>query len=596
MTNLDQIYSTNISEGNIKISHLKRNLVLISLARLLFFLLFIIPPFFLFPDHQVFGILLCLSALILFFVSIKMYIKLGTQKKFEQIKVKINTQEEEALKHDFSKFKPGNEFINPNHINSYDLDLFGKGSLYQFLNRTVTLKGNSYLAEMLQTPILSIPEIELRQQLVNELTDRVTWRQNFSAQGKMYDEDEKESKLFEKWNTDVFNLKTFTFTKVLLFILPIIALASIAFWMVEKNSALFQFSLLLQIVLWSVESKNIKLIYSHFGKKVNILQKYGALLKHIEEFEWKSDEGKKLINKLKDSGMPSVEINKLKKIISSFDQRNNLFMAFILNLVFVWDVMHSYRLIKWHQRNKENYQIWGEAIAFIDAVNSLANYSFNHTNYAYPEFSSEKFIVNASRLGHPLIHPTKRIDNDFIFKNETGVMIVTGANMSGKSTFLRTVGVNMVLGMIGAPVCASKMVFKPVEVFSNMRTTDSLFDDESYFFAELKRIKAILDEINSGKELLIILDEILKGTNSVDKLAGSQKLVQRLIKQKTAAIIATHDLKLTDIENDFPEAVVNKCFEITIDNEEMEFDYLLRDGVTTIMNATFLMKKMGIIE
>ena len=168
--------------------------------------------------------------------------------------------------------------------------------------------------------------------------------------------------------------------------------------------------------------------------------------------------------------------------------------------------------------------------------------------------------------------------------------------MAGKSTVLRTIGVNMIMGMVGAPVCATRMQFKPVEIFSNMRTSDSLFNDESYFFAELKRIKAILDEIDKGKELLIILDEILKGTNSVDKLAGSKKLVKRLLRQNTNAIIATHDLKLTEIENEYPDKVLNKCFEITIDNNEMEFDYKLRDGVTSIMNATFLMTKMGIID
>lgn len=154
----------------------------------------------------------------------------------------------------------------------------------------------------------------------------------------------------------------------------------------------------------------------------------------------------------------------------------------------------------------------------------------------------------------------------------------------------------MVLGMSGAPVCAEYMKFKPVEVFSNMRTTDSLFDDESYFFAELKRIKAILDEIDKGRDLLIILDEILKGTNSVDKLNGSLKLVKRLVAQRTTSIIATHDLKLTDIEEEYPKEVKNKCFEITIENDEMQFDYKLRNGVTTVMNATFLMKKMGIID
>lgn len=596
MENLNSTYSARISDGEVKIKRINKILVWLSVLRLSFFLLIFILPFYLIPKSLLLGIFSSVVFIALFLFSVKKYIEIRKQKKFEQFKVEINHNEKEALKHNFSRFYAGDEFINPNHINSYDLDLFGSGSLFQFLNRTVTNKGKSDLAEMLQTPILDVDKIKKRQLLVGEMTDELEWRQNFSAQGKMYVEDAKESELFEKLNKESFSLKSIAFTKLLLFVLPFISIVSIVFWVYENNSAFFQFSLILQVIFWLYHSKNIKLIYSFFGKSVNVLQKYGELLNYIEHFEWKSGEGKNLISKLKESGMPSVEIKKLRNIISSFDNRNNLLMGFILNLVFVWDVWHSYRLVQWHKRNKNNYKLWVESIAFVDALNSFANYSFNHKEYAFPDFSTDEFFIDAKQLGHPLIHPSKKIDNDFEFKNENGVMIVTGANMSGKSTFLRTVGVNMVLGMSGAPVCASEMIFKPVEVFSNMRTTDSLFDDESYFFAELKRIKAILDEVEKGKELLIILDEILKGTNSVDKLAGSQKLVQRLIKQKADAIIATHDLKLTEIENKFPKTVVNKCFEITIENDEMDFDYKLRDGVTTIMNATFLMKKMGIIE
>jgi DNA mismatch repair ATPase MutS len=175
------------------------------------------------------------------------------------------------------------------------------------------------------------------------------------------------------------------------------------------------------------------------------------------------------------------------------------------------------------------------------------------------------------------------------------VMIVTGANMAGKSTFLRTVGVSLVLARTGAPVCAAEMVFSPVEIYTNMRTTDSLLKDESYFFAELKRIKGVLDRLQNGERIFVILDEMLKGTNSVDKFNGSKELIRRLVELKAVALIATHDLKLSEMEDTYPQQVFNKCFEIRIENDEMVFDYKLTDGVTQTMNATFLMKKMGII-
>jgi DNA mismatch repair ATPase MutS len=155
--------------------------------------------------------------------------------------------------------------------------------------------------------------------------------------------------------------------------------------------------------------------------------------------------------------------------------------------------------------------------------------------------------------------------------------------------------VNLVLGRVGAPVCATKMTLTPIAIYTNMRTTDSLLKDESYFFAELKRLKGVLERLQNGERIFVILDEMLKGTNSIDKLNGSKELIKKLIEFKSVSLIATHDLKLSEMENDFRQQVFNKCFEIKIENDEMVFDYKLSDGVTKTMNATFLMKKMGII-
>jgi len=198
-------------------------------------------------------------------------------------------------------------------------------------------------------------------------------------------------------------------------------------------------------------------------------------------------------------------------------------------------------------------------------------------------------------LGHPLLHPEKRVCNDMKLDHWSQVLIVTGANMAGKSTFLRTVGVNLVLAKTGAPVCATSMKVTPVDLYTNMRTTDSLLKDESYFFAELRRIKTVLDKLKDGERFFIILDEMLKGTNSVDKLNGSKELVRKLVHFQAVSLIATHDLKLSEMEKEFPDQVSNKCFEIRIENDELVFDYKLSDGITQTMNATFLMKKMGII-
>jgi len=596
MPDLHNLYSSRIETFEKELLRKRKELVLINTGRLLFFLIFLITPFKLYPVNTLLGIIVPAVSLILFLSLVKRNTDVNAKKKFLENLIIINENEIEALSHQFSIFDPGSEFIDPDHINSYDLDLFGKGSLFQYINRTITINGKTRLAEMFSQPMTKPDNLKLRQGLIQELAADYEFRHDFSASGMMYDEDQSESEIFKKWGGESFHLRSDKMLPFLLFLLPALSASALLYWIFAGNSTLFIFAGIIQSVFWVFEKKNIKTIYAQFGKRVNILLKYASLLQKIEKRVWNSEEGKALMDDLRLKGIPSKEISQLKRIISAFDNRNNFLIGPILNVILAWDVLCSYRLILWHNRNKENYGHWDSTIAFFDAIISFSNFTFNHPNYCFPGFSEGKFNLNAKGMGHPLIPSHKRIANDFSIYGEKQLVIVTGANMAGKSTFLRTVGVNMVLGMNGAPVCATRMEFTPVEVFSNMRTTDSLFDDESYFFAELKRIKSILVALDEGKQILIILDEILKGTNSIDKLAGSQKLLKRLVGQRASAIIATHDLKLTEMETEFPDFIQNNCFEITIENNEMHFDYTLRSGVTKMMNATFLMKKMGIID
>ena len=285
----------------------------------------------------------------------------------------------------------------------------------------------------------------------------------------------------------------------------------------------------------------------------------------------------------------------LKKRVKEFEYRGNLIVGLILNSLFLWDIRCVYKLWKWHQANHHNLAVWLEVIAETDALISLANYTKNNSGLTFPEIKDEEFTFEAIDLGHPLLQPGKRVCNDFKINGWSKVVIITGANMAGKSTFLRTVGVNLVLARMGAPVCAKQLVFTPIDIYTNMRTTDSLLKDESYFFAELKRIKGVLERLQTGERIFVILDEMLKGTNSVDKLNGSKELIRKLVQLQSVSLIATHDLKLSEMEQEFPDKVKNLCFEIRIENEELVFDYHLSEGVTQTMNATFLMKKMGII-
>ena len=276
------------------------------------------------------------------------------------------------------------------------------------------------------------------------------------------------------------------------------------------------------------------------------------------------------------------------------DTRLNIIIGVALNITFMFD-HHIIRLLEnWRTTNQEMLDSFFMVPAFFDSVISFSTLHFNHPAFCWPEIQDEG--LEARELGHPLIPPDKRVVNDFISGPEEHIFIITGANMAGKSTFLRTMGVNMILAGAGAPVCSSSFRFEPLSVITGMRTTDSLADSESYFFAELKRLKRIVDMLTKGNKILILLDEILKGTNSTDKHAGSVALVKKFAENNCLALIATHDLTLGNLAGEFPSSVKNQHFESYIRGDELRFDYLLKQGIAKNMNASFLMQKMGIIE
>ena len=238
---------------------------------------------------------------------------------------------------------------------------------------------------------------------------------------------------------------------------------------------------------------------------------------------------------------------------------------------------------------------WFGALAEVDALCSLGGFAFNHPNYPYPELTDAYFCMDGRGLGHPLIHRDRCVRNDLHIARPPHFVVITGANMAGKSTYLRTVGVNFLLACVGLPVCAEQLTVSPAPLFTSLRTADSLAAGESYFFAELKRLKQIIDRLQAGEQLFIILDEILKGTNSEDKRKGSLALMKQLVGRGACGIIATHDLQLGALADEFPDAVENGCFEADMTADTLTFSYRLRPGVAQNMNACFLMKRMGII-
>ena len=560
-----------------------------------FAFLLIFLPLFIFGMKNWLTLVLSFFFLVLFFFLIKKNIQLEKKKKKYIVLKKIVEDELLALDHSFSHFENGKEFLDTDHFFSHDLDLFGEGSVFQFINRTATKSGRQKLADWLINPSIQKEHISKKQEAIRELSIIPNWRLHFLANGQLFEETDEMSREIKSWSAMNLELKRASGVKWLIILIPGLTLLSVVPSILGISNLFLLLMIFSQWLLIYFFWKRITQFFRFFGRKSELLAKYMQLLQFIENREFQSGYLLELQKKVKEPVSASRVFQQLKSLVKEFEYRQNMLVGFFLNSVFLWDIRCVYKLWKWHGRNHKKLAVWLNVISEFDGLISLANYANNKPDFVFPEIHEGGFIFQTKKLGHPLLYRKKRVCNDLVINGWSKVLIVTGANMAGKSTFLRTVGVNLILARMGAPVCAEKMTFTPVEIYTNMRTTDSLLKDESYFFAELKRIKGVLERLQKGERIFVILDEMLKGTNSIDKLNGSKELIRKLVELKSVSLIATHDLKLSEMEAEFPQQVFNKCFEIRIENNELVFDYLLSDGVTKTMNATFLMKKMGII-
>ena len=290
----------------------------------------------------------------------------------------------------------------------------------------------------------------------------------------------------------------------------------------------------------------------------------------------------------------SSSIKKLQQILARFDVRLNMFAFFILNTLFLWDLWQIIALNEWEKINKPLVSNWFKTIAQLEVAGSFATLSFNNDDWCFPEIADEHFTLSGNAIGHPLILKQQSITNSFLINGTARIDLITGSNMAGKSTFLRSLGVNIILAYAGSCVCAETFTVSVAELMSSMRIEDNLAENTSTFYAELKKIKSIIDAVNQNRKTFILLDEILRGTNSLDRHTGSKALIQQLIKKHAVAVIATHDIELSKLENDFPSSIKNYHFDVQVNNEQLFFDYKLKEGICQSMNASVLMKQIGI--
>jgi len=572
-----------------ELTRLKKQLALSSTYRLITFLAIIYGNYFFFRNIEMM-VLSTLVGIVLFLFLLVRHSKLLYKNSFNKALLEINNTEINVLNGDYLALNQGTEFVNQLHFYSYDIDLFGKGSFFQYCNRTATAEGTKELVNYLTKNDIST--IEKKQHGIIELNKKTKWRQQFSALASIVKVDYPTKKLTEwlQHYKPVFP-KYIAVLPTIFSVISIVLIVLSSFQIIANLIVLIWFFIGLGIV--GSFNKKVSVLYKYANNTKDTFKQYHKLLHEIETTKFTTKILKEKQQEIQtETEKASKIVAKFSKLLDALDQRNNLIVGPLVNGFLLWDLQQVYKIEQWIHKYKEKVEIWFKVIAFFDAHNSLANFVFNHPSYVFPKINSNKYGIAAKNLGHVLIKDSTRITNDFKIENHQ-FFIITGANMAGKSTFLRTVSMAIVMANMGLPVCADEFNYSPIKLITSMRTTDSLVDDESYFFSELKRLKFIVDKI-VNEDYFIVLDEILKGTNSTDKAIGSKKFVQKLVTSKSTGIIATHDLSLCEIEKELPE-VKNYYFDAEIINDELSFDYKLKDGICKNMNASFLLKKMEII-
>jgi hypothetical protein len=563
--------------------------------RLAVFLLTILIAYYIFTTYGLGGLLPTVVgiALLLYLVSID--VQNNTAIRNTKTLIRINEEELQVLEHRFTDREDGQSLAPAAHAYADDLDIFGNASIYQLLSRCYTEQGKQRLAEQLLAP-LSIQQIRQRQNAVKDLAPQVVWRQQWQAFAMQTTITATTERKIHTWLIDEKEHFTGTFWALLLPVYSTVTIGSaIAAVLGYIPGTAFSSLFLLYLIISLLLSRQAILPYIHLNGIVKETATLQALINWLEGLSVQAGPVKIMQEEMK-SGSTSAagEIATLKIILDRFDLRNNIFGLLVFNSFLLWDVRQMRALNAWRRRNKKQVATWFAAIAEMEVLHSVSTLHFNYPDWCFPELTEQHFTLQGKALGHPLLPAAQRVNNDFGMEGLAQIGLITGSNMAGKSTFLRSLGVNCVLALMGAPVCATSFRLSPVQVVSSMRIADNLAENTSTFYAELKKLRTIIDRVKAKEQVFILLDEILRGTNSYDRHTGAAALLKQLIKEDAVAVIATHDVELAQLESAYPTAVSNYHFDVQVDGEELYFDYKLKSGVCQSLNASILMKKIGI--
>ncbi|HXS35760.1 MAG TPA: hypothetical protein VN721_03615 [Flavipsychrobacter sp.] len=531
---------------------------------------------------------------VLFLVLVRIHTRLTNELQLARVNISILDNELQALEGNYTAFPDGAKYIDIAHPYSYDLDIYGKGSIYQMLCRTVTQSGMALLANILSKPILDKGIIAERQTIIKELSQMPDFLQQFRVAGSIAKEDSGDQNRLTQWLQGNAMFINNTIVRFAIFLMPVLSVASII-WSIYTESITIGLTAVV-LINWTLLGnfqKNIKLAVQQIGNTASLIDKYEDLLAQIAAHNFEKD----WLSKISLDARKSLKsITQFKKLVKLFDSRGNGLVWPVMNTFFLFDFYCLFRLELWRQKNRSLLLAAIDTVIVMDVYISCAVEAFNHPDNIYPEITPELRGIQAVDLRHPLLSKNA-VGNDFSLGQQEQFYLLTGANMTGKSTFMRTIGVSIVLCNIGIPLSAKKLSLPLLQLYTAMRITDSVQEDISYFRAELNRIKMIIDNVKDTKQnCLVLLDEPLRGTNSTDKQQGTRSILETLLACDGRGIVATHDTGLCDLETNYPGKVRNYHFESAINSQGLVFDYKLKPGCSTSNNATLLMRQMGIIN
>lgn len=591
-------YEEEISKNEDKIKDLNKIINIISIIRLGIVLAVIAAVYYFFKIENV--VLLILSIVIglaIFLIVAIFHNKKIRDRKETKLIISINNKGIDRINGNFKKVEDkGEEFLDEKHPFTSDLDIFGRNSLFQMINSTKTKFGREKLSEIIS--LKEIPrkeEIVKRQEAIKELGEKVKWRQEIEVKSTLKKSGLKDiNKLLEWANSERKINSLFKIIPYFFIALTIISIVLVTIKILPITYLILVF--MINYLVVKVLTKDLSEVISLFDSHKKDIEAYSNILELIDKEDFKSELLISLKNKLRNNDTNVIkEMKRLKSLVDWLGDSSANGYYLILNVTLLSDIFILRNLEEWRNLNGDKLKEWLEVMGEIEALASISNLAFDFESWCYPKIYDED-ILEVKDLAHPMLGE-KAVSNSFNLNSRNGVSrkvaLITGSNMSGKSTFLRTIGVNLLLSYIGAPVCAKEFSCSIFSIYTCMRTKDNLEESISSFYAEILRIKILIEAAKRGEKVFFLLDEIFKGTNSRDRHEGAMVLINQLVKNGAMGLVSTHDLELCDLEKT-KEWIKNYNFQEYYEGNKIKFDYTLREGRSKTQNAVHLMKLAGI--